>query len=96
MAAIADALSKGIEAGVNANPEGAAISASVQIVKDDPARLAPFVLGPLAGALMIFVIIAMLIFSKSRTWIAIFGFGAVATLVGIGIYGLMRRPSHPK
>jgi hypothetical protein len=96
MADLGALFSKGMEAGVNSNPESAAISASVQIVKDDPGKLAPFVLFPMAGALMIFVIIAMLIFSKSRIWIGVFGFGAVAALVGIGIYGLIRRPSHPK
>ena len=89
-------LGEGLKAGVNSNPETAAISASVDIVKNDPGKLAPFVLFPMAGALMIFVIIAMLIFSKSRMWIGIFGFGAVAALVGFGIYGLMRRSSHPK
>ena len=88
--------SEGMKAGVNSNPETAAISASVDIVKNDPGRLAPFVLLPVAGALMIFVIIAMLIFSKSRMWIGIFGFGAVAALVGFSIYGLMRRSPHPK
>lgn len=88
--------SDGIKAGVNSNPETAAVSASVEIVKNDPGKLAPFVLFPMAGALMIFVIIAMLIFSKSRTWIGVFGFGAVAALVGFGIFGLIRRPSHPK
>ena len=86
---------QGMKAGVNSNPETAAISASVDIVKNDPGKLAPFVLFPVAGALMLFVIIAMLIFSKSRMWIGIFGFGAVAALVGLGIYGLMRRSSHP-